>query len=184
MSLAPQRRVAFSQRDLRLLIGFGFFFELVGGYFLLVDPAATRVSRLEREIRSAEITLETLRAAAPAPKPLSEAAPALMPAGDESEDLTIQRALDERVTSFSLLPTAMSIPPPPTDGTAPPFRRATVTLTGAYENVAQLIGWAQAPDVRLGLESYTVRTDPGDPTLVQADLNFFVYVAPATQPTP
>lgn len=175
---------ALTPRDLKLLVGFAFFAEVVLGWFFLVDPSLTRLTKLQREIALARESLGALQAAAPAAAPAAPGAstaptppPPLRTETSEAAALAIQRHVATSAAKAGVVPVSVTVVAEDvaTDASPPPagVRRADVVVTGSYDAIERFVGDFAWSDVREGIERLTVAGE-GKGDVVRAELRLVV----------
>ncbi len=165
----------FTPRDIRLMIGFGFFLELVVGYMLLIDGPLTQAHKLRQQLAKSQEAHAALQEAVTAERSSgSEALPpilALKPG--ENSSLAIQSYLEKLTTRHAVTPVGTSILSQE-ESTC----RVEVELQGSYEAIGELVAELERPEVLMGLDRMALKTDPQDPDRIVANLTLtFFYKA-------
>lgn len=179
-----------SARDLKLLIGFAFFLEIVLAYMLLLDGPLTEAARLEGQVakaREARSTLQVAVAAREAEKrsALQQNLPASLAFREgENPSVAIQRFLNGMIVACNASLLVLNVRPLPGEVSAAPGYQATATVEGSYESIAKLVGKVQRPEVLMGVDSIRVRTGTDDPERLQADLALTFYFLTPAEPAP
>jgi hypothetical protein len=165
-----------SRREQRLVVGFAFFAELILGYFLLIDPDLTRLSRLAKDREKAQAAISALEANTQAPPPTAAASvpPTLPVPKGEAFDLELQRYLDDQITASGCKPLAVALPTPAPQASPGPYRSVRVSARGPFPAMQKLVDGLGRPPYRLGLQTLDVRADGDDPKLLRLDADLFV----------
>jgi hypothetical protein len=172
-------------RDLKLLIGFGFFLEVVLAYMLLIDGPLTETVRLQGQLAKAREGSEALRQAVAAReaerrRAIDQKLPTpLTPRHGENLSVAIQRFLNGEIVSSGATMVVLNVRPIVDEKAPAPGYQAVATVEGSYEAIAKLVSRIQSPDVLMGVDTIKVRAGEVDPELLQADLTLsFFFLAP------
>lgn len=163
---------AFSARDIRLMIGFGLFVEVVLGYMLLIDAPLGQLQKLREQLSKSETAYATLKEAVRDQQGSSrrKLPPVLELKAGESCSLAIQGYVDRLTARHGVTPL----------GTTILKQEATtcnvqVEAQGSYEALGGLISELEAPAILLGMDGMELKTDPQDPDRILARLTLTLF---------
>lgn len=166
------RTPGFTPRDIRLMIGFGLFVEVVLGYMLLIDGPLGQLHKLRTQLGKSQEAYTTLKDAVQAQQGSSrqKLPPVLTLKPGESCSLAIQAFLDRLTARHAVTPVGTTIL-----AQEAPTCRVEAELQGSYEALGGLIAELEQPEFLMGLEDMELKTDPQDPDRVDARLTLNVF---------
>lgn len=172
MSRAP----SFTPRDIRLMVGFALFVEVVLGYMLLIDGPLGQLQRLHAQLEKSQVAHATLKDAVQAQQKgtREKLPPALMLQNGENSSLAIQSYLDRLTSRHAVTPLGTSIL-----ADEAPTCRVEAEVQGSYEAIGSLIAELERPSILMGVDGLDLRTDPQDPDRIRARMTLtFFYREP------
>lgn len=177
--MAAQKK-GFSPQELRLMIGFGFFMELLLAYLLLVDAPIARMAKLQTQLSKTRLTYETLRSAAVAQSSRAEKVdikdlpePLTLGASD-SPNLLIHRYLDEQLTETGATLLQVSVRSVVTEAAVNSASyQAALSMSGSYEAVQDFLKHMEHPKYLLSLNSCNVQLGEEGNLRANMDLSFY-----------
>lgn len=170
----------FSPKEVRMMIGFGFFVELLLAYLLLVDAPLGRIAKLQAQLSKTRSAYETLRSAATVqssraskvditnlPEPLSVGA-------SESPNLLIHHYLDEQLAQTGATLLQASIHPAAAElGANSAGYLAQLSMSGSYEAVQDFLKHMEQPKYLMSLNSFTIQLGDNDNLRANMELSFY-----------
>lgn len=173
------RTASFTPRDIRLMVGFGLFAEVVLGYMLFIDGPLGQIQKQRTQLQQAQTAYTTLKEAVQAKQTASteKLPPVLALKPGESCSLAIQSYLDRLTAEHALTPAGTNIQAQ--DG---PTCRVEVQVQGSYEAIGGLIAQLERPEYLMGLEGMSLKTDPQNPDRILASLTLTFFYREAAAP--
>lgn len=172
------RTPSFTPRDIRLMIGFGLFVEVVLCYMLLIDGSVSQLHKLNAQLSKSQEAYVTLEEAVRAQggSDQRKLPPVLTLQPGESCSLALQGFVDRLTARHGVTPVGTTVL-----AQEAPNCRIEADLQGSYEALGALIAELERPEFLMGLEDMEFKTDPADPDRVDARLTLHVYYRQAAQ---
>lgn len=170
------KSASFTPRDIRLMVGFGLFAEVVLGYMLLIDGPLGQLQKLRSQLATSETAYATLKDAVRTEKTSSDQKlpPVLVLKPQESCSLAIQSYLDKLCAQHALTPVGTTVL-----AQEGPTCRVEVEVQGSYEAIGGLIAQLERPEFLMGLDTMNLKSDPQNPDRILAGLTLtFFYREP------
>ncbi|HEY9854817.1 MAG TPA: hypothetical protein V6D05_03700 [Stenomitos sp.] len=162
----------FTPRDIRLMIGFGLFVEVLVGYMLFIDGPLGQMHKLRSQLTKSQAAYTTLKEAVQTQvgTDARKLPPVLTLKPGESCSLAIQSFLERLTARHAVTPLGTTIL-----AQEAPNCRVEAELQGSYEALGGLISELEHPEFLMGLEAMDLKTDPEDPDRIVARLTLNVF---------
>lgn len=166
------RTPGFTPKDVRLMIGFGLFAELVVGYMFFIDGPLGQLQKLRSQLTKSEEAHATLQEAVRAQEGSRQQKlpPVLALKPGESSSLAIQSYLDRLTTRNGVTPLRTTILKQ-----AAPTCQVEVEVQGTYEAIERLVAQLERPEILAGFDRMELKTDPQDPERLLARLTLTIF---------